>query len=215
MPTHDSGVPEQPTPEQKLGNGENPGTPVPQPELPRWATKAKASAPFSEERMAAYIGPRWESTYRRKLSGFFADPAFAVTWNWAAFFVGPLWFMYRKLYLAFLLFLVASQLLGTRLLMGVEKTTLTPEALWSSEGGPAQLIMAGFYFTIHLAAAGTANWLLFRRARTQSLIATIQQIPEDVAISRLSRVGGVSTLPVVLLLILQVAFAIVASNVPR
>lgn len=207
---HENGVPEQSPPEQNTGGGENQGSSVPQPELPRWATKSKTAATFSEERMAAYVGPRWESTYRRKLSGFFADPAFSVSWNWAAFVVGPLWFLYRKLYLAFILFFAASQALSSYLLVGIDRQALSAQALSSPEGKPTLMILLGLSFTIHLAAAGTANWLLYRRARFKSLIVTLQQVPEDVAISRLQRLGGVNVAPIVLLVLLQLAFAAIA-----
>lgn len=214
MPMHDSGVPEQPNSESNVGKGDVPEAPAQPPELPRWANKNKVSTPFSEERMAAFIGPRWESTYRRKLAGFFADPAFAVTWNWAAFLVGPIWFFYRKLYLAFGIFWIASQVLAARLFVGFEQEALSPQALSTSEGKPVLMILGGLYLTINLASAGTANWFLFRRARFKSLVVTVQQVPEDVAISRLQRVGGVALLPVILLLLLQLAFAFAAANAP-
>jgi len=186
---------------------------VPQPELPRWASKSKSATPFSDERMAAYIGPRWESSYRRKLSPFFAEPAFSVSWNWAAFLVGPLWFFYRKLYLAFLGFFVASESLSSYLLMGFDRTRMGSGTwLMSSEGRPVLIIVSGLTFAIHLAAGGTANWLLFRKARVASLVATIEQLPEDVAISRLKQRGGVNVLPIVLLVLLQVAAAFLAAS---
>ena len=78
--------------------------PRPEPELPRWATKSMNASPFSDERMSAFIGPKWEKVYRRKLARFIADPAFTPTWNWAAAFGYPVWFLYRKLYLAFFAF---------------------------------------------------------------------------------------------------------------
>ena len=214
MSTYHEGGPEQPSPSQQSGNGEEQRAPVPEPELPRWATKAQVATPFSDARMAAYIGPRWESSYRQKLAGFFADPAFSVSWNWAAFFVGPMWFLYRKLYLAFGIFWVASQVLGARVLAGIDRESLSAEALSTPEGKPILMMLAGIYLTIHLASAGTANWLLFRRARAATLIVTIQQVPEDVAISRLQRLGGVAALPVVLLLLLTAALAIAAAMAP-
>jgi Protein of unknown function (DUF2628) len=213
MSTHDTGGPEQPTPDRNVGDGDSSGTPSPQGELPRWATKAKASTPFSEERMAAYIGPRWDPTYRRKLAVFFADPAFTVTWNWSAFVVGPLWLLYRKLYLAFFLFFFASQSLGSYLLMGFDPKQLGA-GLSNPENRPALVTVVGLTFAIHLAVGGTANWLLFRRARFRSLIVTLEQLPEDVAIARLRRFGGVNVLPIVLLLLLQFAFGLVAVLAP-
>ncbi|MBC8088640.1 MAG: DUF2628 domain-containing protein [Phycisphaerae bacterium] len=213
MPTHENGVPEQLPPEPKTGGAEDQGSSIPEPELPRWATKSKIASTFSEDRMAAYIGPRWESTYRRKLTGFFADPAFTVSWNWAAFVVGPLWFLYRKLYLAFSLFFLASQSLYSYLLMGFDPAQLGA-GLTNPANRPALITVVGLTFAIHLASAGTANWLLYRRARFKSLIVTLQQVPEDVAVSRLQRLGGVNVAPIVLLVLLQLAFAVVAVLAP-
>lgn len=208
MPTHENGAPEQPSPDKN----DNEGTP--QPELPRWATKSpRATTPFSEARMAAYIGPRWESTYRRKLSVFFEDPAFTVTWNWAAFFVGPMWFLYRKLFLAFAMFFVASQFLGAYLLTGVSADQMGA-ALLNPENRNVLIILLGIQFTLRLAAGGTANWLLFRRARFKSIVATLQQLPEDVVISRLERLGGVNLLPVALIALVIFALSIAAVAAP-
>jgi hypothetical protein len=53
-----------------------------------------------DRQYAAFVGPRW-ATYRRKFAPFFEDARFQPTWNWAAALCtlfGPLWFLYRKLY---------------------------------------------------------------------------------------------------------------------
>ncbi|MEO7362538.1 MAG: DUF2628 domain-containing protein [Gemmatimonadaceae bacterium] len=190
------------------GNGV--GAPPPHNELPRWATKQQSSAPFSDQRMAAYIGPRWESTYRAKLARFIEDPAFTPTWNWAAAIGSPFWFLYRKLYLSFLAFLILPNMVFG-FVMGdqdpsVLKNPESPEAMTFVMMWVAVAVSAG------IAAGGTANWFLFRRARAASMVVTMQQVPEDVAVSRLARLGGVSIRPVVLFLIFTLAFSLVTAS---
>ena len=75
------------------------------PQLPGWARQSAPSDEFSEERMQAYFGPKWEKSYRKKLAPFFEDPSFVPTWNWpAAIAFPPAWFLYRKLYVPFTVF---------------------------------------------------------------------------------------------------------------
>ncbi|MGV3708941.1 MAG: DUF2628 domain-containing protein [Gemmatimonas sp.] len=192
---------ESSTPQNASGNGQH--TPSPN-ELPPWANKPSASTPFSEARMAAYIGPRWESTYRAKLSPFFEDPAFAVTWNWAAALGQPFWFLYRKLYMSFILFIIVPQLA-----MGLLMANDPPKAfddINSPEMRQYLIMWAGVSFSTAIAAGGTGNWFLFRRARAASLLVSMQQGPEDVAISRLQRLGGVSLRSVVVFFAITTLF---------
>ena len=168
------------------GNGVS--DPPPQNELPRWATKRQASAPLSDERMAAYIGPRWESTYRAKLARFIEDPAFTPTWNWAAALGSPFWFLYRKLYLSFLAFVTLPSVLLALVTGDQDKSVLNnPE---SPEAMMYAMMLIAVTISTCIAAGGTANWFLFRRARAASMVVTMQQVPEDVALSRLARLGG-------------------------
>ena len=87
------------------------GTPAPiDNPLPGWALKPKRTGELTDESLEAFIGPRWERTYKRKLASFRDDPTFVPTWNWSAALVPTLWFLHRKLYLAFLSFVVLPQL---------------------------------------------------------------------------------------------------------
>lgn len=209
MATQENGSSDNSTPPtNSTGNGGD--SSPPQNELPRWATKRQSSTPFSDERMAAYFGPRWESSYRAKLSRFFDDPSFTPTWNWAAALGSPFWFLYRKLYAAGLLFVLVPNLVLQLVMADRDATVLTnpdsPEAM-------QYLMMVGaIAFSAAIAAGGTANWFLFRRARAASLVVTLQQVPEDVAISRLQRLGGVSLRPVVLFLVISAVFSMVAAS---
>ena len=180
-------------------NGDNlPGSnaPRPEPELPRWATKSANASPFSDVRMVAFIGPRWESYYRAKLARFIADPAFTPTWNWAAAFGSPFWFLYRKLYFPFLLFVAVPFFLTPYVVSSPD--SLTPETMLSGKITPDILALCGLTISGFIAAGGTANWLLFRRARAATIVISLQQLPEDTALTWLRRNGGVSVLPTVL-----------------
>jgi len=62
-----------------------------------------------EEDFVAYIGKnanKYISKFKKfNISGI---DNFAATWHWPAFFVGPLWMLYRKLYLYFIIFSLIS-----------------------------------------------------------------------------------------------------------
>lgn len=210
MTTPDNGSANNGSPNTSDSSGSGGSAPPPQNELPRWATKRQATTPFSDERMAAYIGPRWESTYRAKLARFIEDPAFTPTWNWAAALGSPFWFLYRKLYLSFLAFLILPQLLFGFVVSEQDPTVLknpeSPEAIAFVTMWVAVTISAG------IAAGGTGNWFLFRRARAASMVVTMQQVPEDVALTRLARLGGVSIRPVVLFVLFSLAFSLVTAS---
>lgn len=66
---------------------------------------APAANPQAEvmERLRAYVGPRWESHYRRAFEKLLkaqrSGSGAPWTWNWCAFFLA--WFLYRRLYTAF------------------------------------------------------------------------------------------------------------------
>ena len=92
-----------------------------------------------------------------------SDASFVPTWNWAAALATPFWFLYRKMYLWFALFFFAPQLMLGWLVPDVS-TAVTPEALLKPENEQALLVIFGVQLSVHLAAGGVANWLLFRRA---------------------------------------------------
>lgn len=213
MSTHDSGPsgPDRLPPDSNGGAGDSgPQRPAPHNELPRWATKSSASTPFSDARMAAYIGPRWESSYRAKLAQFFVDPSFTVTWNWAAALGSPFWFLYRKLYLSFLIFSIVPNVAMSLLVTNVDSTTLSN--LESPEAIRYLMMICAVALSTSIAAGGTANWFVFRRARAASLVVSMQQVPEDVAISRLQRLGGVSIRSVVLFFAISIVLASLAAS---
>lgn len=171
-------------------------TPSTEPELPRWARRVQqpSGSPITEARLAAYIGAKWESTYRRKLAPFVEDPTFVPTWNWSAALTQLLlpsgWFLYRKLYFPFALFFlvpnIALRVLTDQSVPGTLSELLKPEYEW------LRMMIAAVNFSAALAAGGTANWFLFRRARAATVFVAHQELEpaEDAALMR--RLGGVN-----------------------
>lgn len=107
-------------------------------------------------RLSSYIGPNWDSHFRsafaRLLSARGGRANSVWTWNWAAA-LWPVWFLYRRLYLAFFEFFVLFALI----------TILDRVVAGTSEGGSAmaflfigQVILQGFM----------ADRLLLRKAHS-------------------------------------------------
>lgn len=167
----------------------------PTPPLPRWAQASGGrGALLSETRLAAYFGPKWDTVYRRKLAPFLEDPAFVPTWNWSAALlslVTPAWFLYRKLYLPFVLFFLAPPLALSLLLDGAVMPQTVSEMTKPENQGLINLV-AAVQFSTALAAGGTANWLLFRRARAACRFAEAQQLPTSEEHALMVRMGGVN-----------------------
>ncbi|MBY0492339.1 MAG: hypothetical protein K2R93_21050 [Gemmatimonadaceae bacterium] len=174
-----------------------PSTPSPEPELPRWARRAQQQAsgsPITEARLAAYVGAKWESTYRRKLAPFLEDPTFVPTWNWSAAVVQIMlpsaWFLYRKLYFPFAIFFlvpsIALRLLTDATVPNTMADLLKPENQW------LLTMMGAVNLSSAIAAGGTANWFLFRRARAATVFVAHQDLEpaEDAAL--MQRLGGVN-----------------------
>jgi hypothetical protein len=182
-------------------------SPRPEPELPRWATRATNNAPMRDTRLAAFIGPRWEKTYRAKLARFVDDPAFTPTWNWAAALGAPWWFLYRKLYLAFLVFTLLPSV-ALPYLTGSDKP-ITP-TVDTPEGRTMAMMMVAVVFSTVIAAGGTANWLLFRRARAATTVVSMQQLPDDASLSLLRRIGGVNPVPTAAVFVVWMALQLAA-----
>lgn len=182
-------------------------TPV-APELPRWARKSPSGDAMSEERLVAYFGPKWETSYKRKLAPFFEDPSFVPTWNWPAalFAFAPAWFLYRKLYLPFVIFFLVPGFVF-RLLTGSD-TPQTVAELSKPENEWLQVMSIAIMVSSSLAAGGTANWFLFRRARAANRFVTEQQLPESETLALMRRMGGVNRMGTVLFVVLVVVITL-------
>ena len=177
----------------------------PDPNLPAWARKQQNAAnPLSDERMLAFIGPKWPA-YEVKFAQFLEDPAFVPTWNWSAALFQSIWFLYRKLYLAAFGFMLLPGM-AFRLLTGSE-TQLTWTEWQKPENRGLWMMQIAVGVSSIIAAGGVANWLLFRRARAAVRIALAQEMPNTEELPWLARVGGTSRTGVAL----AVALFIVSS----
>lgn len=175
------------------GSGHGSGTP--DPNLPAWARKRSLANPLTDERMTAFIGPRWP-TYQRKFAPFLEDPAFVPTWNWSAALFQSAWFLYRKLYLAAFGFMLIPGLVF-RFLTGSDGQ-LTMAELQKPENEGLMLMQIAVGISSIIAAGGVANWLLFRRARAAVRLAAIQDMSDADTLPWLARVGGINRMGVAL-----------------
>lgn len=184
-----------------LNPEESPDNRPQEPELPPWANRPAGQPLLSDERMARYFGDKWSRVYKRKLQPFFEDPSFVPTWNWSAALALPVWFLYRKLYLAFAVFFFLPNLVFRMLTRAT--TPLTLESLQKPENEWLLMMYMAVHVSSAIAAGGTANWLLFRRARAASEFVSLQHLPKTEELSLLERMGGVSKLATIFFLALS------------
>jgi hypothetical protein len=155
-----------------------------------------------DERLEAFIGPKWP-TYQKKFAPFLQDPSFVPTWNWSAALGMPYWFLYRKLYLAFVIFVFAPGIAAS-LMMGPNEAPAVTSLVQPGMQRSTMISMA-FVLSAMVAAGGMGNWLLFRRARAATQFVAMQQLPETEARVMLTRLGGVHRGATTLLVVLAVA----------
>jgi hypothetical protein len=169
------------------------GTPPvgPDPNLPAWARKQRVADPLTDERLEAFIGPRWPR-YQKKFAQFREDPSFVPTWNWSAALFGSAWFVYRKLYLPALAFMLVPGLIFR--LLTESDAQMTMAELQKPENSWLAVVQAGVTLSAMIASGGLGNWLLFRRARTALKVVAVQSLPEAEALPWLARVGGINRL---------------------
>ena len=183
---------------------------LPPPELPRWAQQQHQQLLLeypSEAALAAFIGPKWESVYRRKLATFVEDPSFVPTWNWsAALAFPPAWFLYRKLYLPFTIFFLVPGI-AFRVLTGTEQP-MTMAAMQQPENEWLLMMNAAIFVSTMLASGGTANWFLYRRARAANWFVVQRQLSPAESLQLLRRVGGVNKVAVSLFVLLSLLLAV-------
>ena len=197
------------------------------PPLPSWATKAQPGAPApgspADLQLGAFIGPRW-TTYRRKFRPFFEDGRFTPTWNWAAALLVPglpVWFLYRKLYLPFVLFTILPTVAFGLLwqsgelpvreapnpfVVGGTMLTLTPDGA---------VVVLAILLSVAILAGGTANFLLFRRAMTAVRVVGSRMPGGDAALALLRKVGGTSWAAVGIGLVVMLLFRLAAAGPVR
>ena len=182
---------------------------APNNELPNWAQNQNQQRSLeqpSDSDMEAFIGPKWDKVYRRKMAPFFEEASFVPTWNWsAAIAFPPAWFLYRKLYLPFAFFFLLPGI-AFRVLTGTDKP-LTMAAMQLPENEWLLVMNAAVFVSTMLASGGTANWFLYRRARAANRLVVQQQLPRAEEELLLRRVGGVNTLATSLFVALSMMLA--------
>jgi len=178
---------------------------APEPELPTWARRRATVGQLPERDLAVFIGRKWDPTYKRKFVPFVEDGAFTPTWNWSAALGSPFWFLYRKLYLAFAGFFVLPGF-AFRLLTDSD-TVLTMQNMQAPENKSLVMMNVAVWLSSAIAAGGTANWLLFRRARAATRLVAMQQISEADSLLLLQRIGGVNRGGAVLFVVLSLVMA--------
>ena len=194
-------------PDESSAGDPSANRPPVEPPLPRWAQRPlPGSDALSEERLAAYVGPKWEGTYRRKLAVFLEDPTFVPTWNWSAALASPAWFLYRKLYLPFFIFFLLPGA-AFRWLTGSDQP-ITLESMSRPENAWLQTMGMAVYVSSALAAGGSANWFLFRRARAAHRFASAHGGPADEALALMARMGGVNRLATALFIAMSMVLTL-------
>lgn len=179
----------EPRPNDPAANSAGDGGSAPVGEIPAWFRKPGGSNTLSDEKLAAFIGDKWQK-YQRKFAPFFEDPAFVPTWNWSAALFQSAWFLYRKLYLAAFGFMLGPGLVF-RWLTG-SNTQLTLTELQKPENEGLLLMQLGVGLSSIILSGGVANWLLFRRAKAAVQLAAMESMPESEALPWLARVGGIN-----------------------
>ena len=186
------------------------------PPLPQWAQPKPSAVPTEgsqlDLRYEAFVGPRWP-TYRRKFKPFFEEPRFQPTWNWSAALFSPAWFLYRKLYLPFVFFVLAPSMAFGLLWKGdppkAADVAANPQLVQDF-----QLVLLGVQLSVMVLAGGTANYLLFRRARAAIALAE-QRAPDMETLELiLTRLGGVNLTGVAVLLVLTSLAGLFMSGSP-
>lgn len=170
--------------------------------LPAWldavasaAAKAKRSqiphGPDSTDPLALFVGENYPFYARRWAE---SDQRFGgkLSWNWAAFFLGPIWLVYRKMY-AHCAALLAASIVLTALAQALG-ASVEDILKWQMHAGPAISFLLGLF----------GNWLY--RLHAQRKVRQIIEAnghPEQVRLL-LARQGGVNLTTALALLTLVV-----------
>lgn len=187
--------------------------------LPPWATVPKSPVPEPgsplDRQFAAFIGPRWE-TYRRKFRPFFEDSRFQPTWNWGAALptavgVTPLWFVYRRMYFPALMFWML-QSFALAYLWGGEQMSMQEALANTDRAQDFRLIALGVQLSTMVLAGGTANFLLYRRARAAMRAAEQRGESAEGTFKWLGQVGRVNLIGVAIVLALFLFAALSAAG---
>ena len=149
-----------------------------------------AALPDDDRLYESFVGRRWASHYRDRLTRFHREDGGRVSWNWAAFLV-PGWFLYRKLYdywIGFvLLFMVCGAIEGAA--GAIELTGVAVAAAFSAFLGVP--ILQGLF----------GDYLLFRRARKVIAHLRSRTADPEALHAAVARRGGTTLIPPLLVVV--------------
>lgn len=165
---------------------------------------------LTNEQLAAFIGPKWEDTYRHKLAAFREDASFVPTWNWSAALLTPIWLMYRKLYLGLGIYVLASLLAGP-LIVGPD-AAMDPASLVDNPRLAA--LLYSIRLSLGIAFGGSGNWFLYRRARAASRLVQARSGASPESMAFLGRIGGVNKRGAAVVVALGILMVLVQVLVP-
>ena len=143
-------------------------------------------APANEERLRAAIGPRADYYLRHWRA--MDEKGKSYDWNWAACFLNGYWMIFRKMWLALILFILANIAVS---LIGM----VVP-----------RLDKYSFVLMILLTFLTGSYGNIFYRRQTEKLAA------RDLPAEQLARRGGTSPLALVVALVITVAIGVLAAR---
>ena len=144
---------------------------------------------MDEKALEIFIGKNADK-YLRRFQTFSrdGDDRFQLTWHWPAFFTGPIWMLYRKLYLWALLAFLLGIFIGRIFIYG-------QVVLWVVWG------MTGYYL-YYRHAKKKANQLVYSSS-----------LSEEQRIGKLARQGGVNVLAATIASLLSIGIVLTPSIV--
>jgi hypothetical protein len=186
---------------------------------PPWSTRSTDGVPAPgsplDRKFAAFIGPRWEK-YREKFAPFYEDGHFQPTWNWSAALASipwPLWFVYRRMYFPALLFWmlpsVAIGLLWSGDKIAMQDLLANPPSAATKD---FELVVGGVMLSTVILSGGTANYLLYRRARAAMRAAEQRGEGAEGTLQWLERIGRTNLLAVAIVVVMLGLLGLTASS---
>ena len=140
--------------------------------------------------LAAFLGPKNTDYYARHFGRIQAEQKIA-SWNWPAFFLTWPWLLYRKMWLNaalyfFVLPIVYAFLAGALI------------AAFGAQAGSG-LYYLTWFLTAFILIPMFANWLYYRHAQGKMQKVAASVASQDEQAQRLARIGGTSSIVIVLL----------------
>ncbi|KQV78861.1 hypothetical protein ASC87_11035 [Rhizobacter sp. Root1221] len=170
---------------------------------PAKAPRAAVQDDFDEEAWRAVIGPKGQDHYLPRFREMAAAGGeFQVGWHWPALFLAGYWLLYRKAWLATVLYLVLSTVLA--FVVG-----LFAGAIGTSSDVAGVLAVLG----VVVAPPLMAHWVYFRKCRSV-VDSVVPGESRERYLERLARRGGTSWAPVVLIGMVAVIGMLAAVALP-